>query len=451
VSLFSALSAAVTLGCVYLLARYFTHSRAGALLGSIALLLSYTFWSQAVIAEVYTPGMAFLGLVMVMLLRWNGSPQERRWALFFAAALAGVSVGVHAMAALVAPVAAVFVLAVLAVRRATWPEWRRTLTAAALGAMIGIFLCLLAFLYIDWHNPPSSFINVMLYPSRSIWGLTAADMDSPFKRMWLTLSAVQWRVVMFQGGSEAALASFNGYMDGFTDREFSIPFIFLVLYGWWEMFRRRPGPASFMLGSTLFILFYVLNYHPGDQYVFFLPTYIPMAAAAGVGMGTILEWITQRGSQLSVKAVYILFLLGMVWLIFQPSWQARWQALKTGKADFVIEDYAFPIQNLDEPRGLARLVLSEIPTHSLLLMDWRGLYSTFYMAQVEGWDEDIRIMEATPFGSNGRVADSLIEEVNLALQQGWNVYADNEYPGLADHFRLKYLGTSRWRQILSKG
>jgi hypothetical protein len=203
-----------------------------------------------------------------------------------------------------------------------------------------------------------------------------------------------------------------------------------------------------MLGSTLFILFYVLNYHPGDQYVFFLPTYIFMATAAGVGIGAILDWITQKVRPPIGKVAYILVLLGMAWLIFRPSWQARWQALKAGVADFVIEDYAFPIQDLDEPRSLASLTLSDIPSHSLLLMDWRPLYSTLYMAQVEGKDSDIRIIEATPFGSNGYVADSLVEEIDLALQQGWNVFTDAEYQGLRGNFRLKSLGTSRWRQIL---
>ena len=52
VNLFSAVSAAVTLGNVFLLGRYLTRSRIGALLGAFALGLSYTFWSQAIIAEV---------------------------------------------------------------------------------------------------------------------------------------------------------------------------------------------------------------------------------------------------------------------------------------------------------------------------------------------------------------------------------------------------------------
>ena len=58
ISLLSAICAAITVGGIYLLARYFTRNRIGAVLGTVALGISYTFWSQAIIAEVYTPGMA---------------------------------------------------------------------------------------------------------------------------------------------------------------------------------------------------------------------------------------------------------------------------------------------------------------------------------------------------------------------------------------------------------
>ena len=63
VNLLSALSAAVTLSVVFLLIRHLTHSRIGALLGSVALGLSYTFWSQAIIlahAEQLRPDITIL-------------------------------------------------------------------------------------------------------------------------------------------------------------------------------------------------------------------------------------------------------------------------------------------------------------------------------------------------------------------------------------------------------
>ena len=84
ISLLSAICAAITVGGVYLLARYFTRSRVGAVLGGMALGISYTFWSQAVIAEVYTPGMAFLVVVILLLLHWQTESRQRNLSLLAA-------------------------------------------------------------------------------------------------------------------------------------------------------------------------------------------------------------------------------------------------------------------------------------------------------------------------------------------------------------------------------
>jgi hypothetical protein len=58
IGFFSAIGAAVAVAGTYLAVHRLTVSRIGAVLGSAALALSYTFWSQAVIAEVYTPAAA---------------------------------------------------------------------------------------------------------------------------------------------------------------------------------------------------------------------------------------------------------------------------------------------------------------------------------------------------------------------------------------------------------
>ena len=122
ISLLSAVCAAITVGGVYLLARYFTRSRVGAALGSLALGISYTFWSQAVIAEVYTPGMAFLVGIMLLLFHWQMDPKNRSLSLLAAALLAGLSLGVHASVWLIAPPAVALVLWTLWKQRASRME-----------------------------------------------------------------------------------------------------------------------------------------------------------------------------------------------------------------------------------------------------------------------------------------------------------------------------------------
>jgi hypothetical protein len=452
VTLFSVLMASLAVAGTYLLCRMLTNSKAGAALATIALALSYTLWSQAVITEVYAAGAAFLVWILLLTLHWQQDPDKRGKSLFAAALLSGLSLGVHATTALSVLPAAGFVAAWLVSQRAAGKGWRRGLLTGGVGTLIGVGLWLAAFLYIDWHNPPSSFINVMLYPSRSIWGLAPEDMDSALKRIVLTLNSVQWNDVLFAGGSEAANESLGNYLSGITDREFSIWFLLFGLTGWWVLFSRSILHGSFLLASYGLCLYFVLNYHPSDQYVFFLSTYPALAAVAGVGFGALIEaparWriVSRRGWAPAVSAILALLL---TLAVVTPHLPERMPALKTGVASFVEEDYQFPVKNLREPRLLAQMHLSPLPDDAAVLMEWRDLYALGYLAYVEGQKPGILLAEAMPRGNDGKVSDSIVETIHQWLADGRPVYAAQRFPGLEERFHLT-LGPNRYVKIIEK-
>jgi hypothetical protein len=74
VNLLSAVAGALTVALVYLVARQLTHRRWPALLAAVALAVSPVFWSQAVIAEVYTLNSAFVAGLLWLALRWARQP-----------------------------------------------------------------------------------------------------------------------------------------------------------------------------------------------------------------------------------------------------------------------------------------------------------------------------------------------------------------------------------------
>ncbi len=75
VNLLSALAAAVTVAMVYLVARTLApRRRLPALAGALALAVSPVFWSQAVVAEVYTLNAAFVAALLWLALRWARRP-----------------------------------------------------------------------------------------------------------------------------------------------------------------------------------------------------------------------------------------------------------------------------------------------------------------------------------------------------------------------------------------
>jgi len=221
ISFFSALGAAVAVTGTYLAIHRLTVSRVGALLGSAALALSYTFWSQAVIAEVYTPAAACTIVCILLLWDWQAGGVQHRAALFYATLLIGLGLGIHASVGLLIPVAGAFIVFTL------WQESDRprdrwqAIGIAAGGGVLGIIIFVLAFILIDRHDPASSFINVTLIPSRSIWNLSAQALTRPEVRLWATVTALQWRDAMFSGGIAATMAALGRYGARLFATEFS--------------------------------------------------------------------------------------------------------------------------------------------------------------------------------------------------------------------------------------
>jgi 4-amino-4-deoxy-L-arabinose transferase-like glycosyltransferase len=451
VNLLSAVGAATTVSGVFLLTRYLTRSRIGALLGSVALGLSYTFWSQAIIAEVYTPALALLSVVVLLLWRWHNAPAERNRALLSAALLSGLGLGVHAFVVLIAPTAVVFVISMLWLRRLHWQQWRRALLVALIGVALGVGAFLLASLALDLNNPPSSFVQVALYPSRSLWGLEVTDLDSPLERLWLTMTGRQWQDAMFPGNLDIA-DEIVIYCDRLISYEFSPLMLLCALLGVTVMLHTEPKLGVFWLVALATILYFILHYQPPDKYIFYLPTSLLVAIATGCGAGSLLEWAHQhlvaRRKRRYLAPLYLLMVALLVLMVVRPFGTLRWRALRAGAATFVQEDYVYPLYNLAEPRRMFTWKLKSLPDNALLIVEWRALYTMYYLAHVERLRPDITILEASPHGAKeGMVADTLIQELKDALQEGRPVYAERVYRNLRDHFRVQPALGGEWYRL----
>jgi hypothetical protein len=454
VNLVSAVGAATTVSSIFLLTRYLTHSRIGALLGSVALGLSYTFWSQALIAELYTPALSFLSIIVLLLWRWHRAPLERSRSLLSAALLSGLGLGVHAFVALIAPAAAIFVIWTLWARHARSMQWRRSLAAAFLGLVVGMGIFFLTFFLTDINDPPTSFFRVALYPSRSIWGLKATDLNSPFERLWVTVSGLQWQNAMFPDGDGYVWRGLGTYAERLLTYEFSTGMFLCALLGLEVARRAVPKLGGFLLMALVTMLFFILNYEPPDKYIFFLPTYVLLAIGIGAGAGFLLELVYRHLVARRSRwygAFYVLAVTLLAWVVIKPFGASRWQALRTGAATFVQDRYAYPLYNLEEPRRLASWRLEQLPDDAVLILEWRALYTMYYLAHVERVRTDVTIMEASPYGGGGMIAGTLIQELKDALREDRPVYADRVYGNLRDHFRvLPALGGDWYRLSLPK-
>ena len=422
INLLSAVAAAGTVAGVFLLGCYVTKRRAAAVLGSFALLLSYTFWGQAIIAEVYTMGTLWWVMIMLALWHWGQRPSERQWWLFTAATLSGLSWGVHLYVVLIAPAALLYFLWIVRGRA----DWRPLAVMGVAGTAVGLGLSLLSFYAIDARQSVTGYDYVVHLPSGTAWGVTAADLQTPWQRLYQSLSAPQWHDAMFPGGLGFLATRLGAYILRLATLEFSLISLVAAIVGLQVMRQRHRNLAWFILIGYLTVLIVVINYEPGDKHIFYLPTYILLAVTATAGFGRILDRLEERGNVRHPLIKYMLLVL-LLLLIGQHFWPSRLAALGDGKATFITDTYPYPVDDLTEPRRIGAAFATALPDDAFVLMDWRSLYATYYIVAIEQGRTGITMVESTPYGTNGRVQPPLLAMIEEALRNGRPVYSDNRY------------------------
>lgn len=434
VTFLSVVGAAGAVAMVYLLGRFVTRSRAAAALASFALGFSYTLWSQAVIAEVYTLGMLWAALIMFCLWRWQTEPDKRPFSLFLGVVLIPLSLGVHLYVGLTAVGAFVFTLATI------WQQGKgrtQSLVYATAGTVIGVGLYLLAFTMVDGTNARTGYNPAVLFPARAAWNLAATDYDTAWERLYLSISAPQWQEAMFPGGLAFMAEKGVVYLLRLFAFELSLLAVVGAVIGLRTIWRRQRPFALYLLVALATVLFMVINYEPGDKHIFFLPSYLLLTVALAAGLEQVIAWGQRRvrsrtAVEASFMAVVVLLLLG------QHFWPSRLAALAAGAATFVLEDYPFPLHDLAEPRRVAEERITHLPQGALLLMDWRDMYALYYVGLVEGKNPGLEILEATPYGTDGQVVPTALDQVEAELRQGRFVFTQWEYGGLNGRFRLTF-------------
>ena len=107
-NLTSAIEGAAGCGLIVLAAAELSGSVAAGASAALLFAVSYTFWSQAIIAEVYALHIAFVAATLLLLLRWSNQPTTARLTAFFAVYALGF--GNHLSMILLAPGFTLFLL-----------------------------------------------------------------------------------------------------------------------------------------------------------------------------------------------------------------------------------------------------------------------------------------------------------------------------------------------------
>jgi hypothetical protein len=442
VNLFSAVMAALTVAVTYLAGKLLTGRSWAALFGASVLAVSPTFWSQALIAEVYTPGAAFLVAVLLFLLAWDVSGRRRD--LFLAGLLGGLSLGVHLSVALLAPAVALFLFLpgspgrIFTAARETRVSqssskappataagigplaaiWR----PAVLGALAGVGLALLAFLALDRHAPPANYFDSVIQPSRSAWDLRESDLDSPLERWAFGLGALQFRPYLFAAPGEVMPRQAGGYFSRLPD-EFSPLALGFAGLGVLSLLLHRRRPAALLLVGLLVQWLVTFNYAIWDLYVFFVPGYLLLAllASAGAawaadGCGALIRsWPARPALGVALGAAVLA--AGVL-----PVLASHWDVVMEGPERFPFEGYPVDDWSLKLLGPLVTATVADLPPDAVVFTDWDLLYPYYYVAQVEGGRADLLFVETFPRDDVDGLAASVLDTVREAMAQGRPVF-----------------------------
>jgi hypothetical protein len=366
-----------------------------------------------VIAELYCPAAALTAGILLLVLLWRTGYGDG--CLFAAGVLGGLSLGVHNTVTLLAPAILVY-LALTALTKRSW-------TLAVAGALVGVALALGAFLLLDALDSPSSYYNSVARPSLSTWGMTAADFDSPFERLRFLFAARQFRPFMFSEPirylPEQVLQYVASLQGIYTTAGLVLTGLGLAAFLAWQW---REGVLIW--GTLLTMLGFVFNYHVYDIEVFYLPSLIVVMAAAGSGIGALMQGIDRLAGRIgSLPDRWVphwahltagLLLVAAIIQIGPLLWEG-WTMSRLPITEVTDPDYPYPILQPEQPLNLARLVVDHLEDNAIVFTDWDMLYAYYYVAHVEQGRTDIQFHETYPQEGVETVAISALAMIDANL------------------------------------
>ena len=432
VNLLSAVMGAVAVAGLYLLGRVLTGRRWVPLAGALALAASPTFWSQAIIAEVYTSGLVCMVGVLLGISIWQQTGRVC-W-LFAAACLGGVSLGVHATHSLTAPAAILLVALTPQPRKANW-------VAAVAGAVIGSGVTLAAFAVIDRSAGQTSYFQTVIGPSRSVWNLEPEDLDGFLDRVKLSMSAPQFRGLLCSQPPDVTRQKAVDYSVNLR-REF--PPLWLVAAGagliW--LGRRNWRMTLLLVTAGATHLVFDLFYDMGGIHVLYLATYVPIAVGGVAGLalaadacGTLAERF-RRPPSCPATWDRVIAAVGLIVVICPMLWADAWDPQGRRMAWVPPEERdTLGVEHSAEFHRQVRELIDDLEDDAVVVTGWCTLYPYYYVAHVEQRRTGMVFIQNFPQKDHLELADSLLQYVE-EVSPHRPVYFTDRRQRAAERFEL---------------
>jgi hypothetical protein len=354
---------------------------------------SRTLWAYATITEVYALNALLVLFVFFLVVRWRrriiGTRTDSSAAvtthdtwIYAAAFVFGLAMGVHHVTvALTLPAIAVVVYRTEGLKFFTS---RRLLYAA----LISISALILVYSYLPWAASRSPPMN---------WGNPRS-----LQEIWWHITGRQYRV--FFTFSPATMGAQFVEFCRMAFHEFGFAWLpltlFLAVAGLASAYKRDRTAFWFLLLIVLADLAYSLSYEIAeDKDAYYLPAFISIAIAAGLGIRWLIQLAASRPSPM--WRPYVAAAIAIV-LTSTTAFAANWP-FNNRRHYFIADDYVENLFSTIAPSGL------------MLTQDWQVASPMLYAQEIEQRRRDVKVVD-----------------INLLRRSWYFDYLKHAHPGLMD-------------------
>ncbi|MFH1453237.1 MAG: DUF2723 domain-containing protein [Armatimonadota bacterium] len=412
VNFMSAFWAALAAFFLFLLVFRLTRKIEISFLSAMLFCFSPVFWSQAVVAEVYTLNIFFLSVCMYLLQVWRESDKNKFLYLF--AFMYGLSLTNHHFMAIAAPFFLIFII---------WTKWRILKDLKLVLGCIGLFIVgLLPYLYL----PIASKFNPVM------------DWGNP-ETLERFLAHIQRKTYSDVGigsyGIDVKLKFVKAFLSGFLD-QFGIVFIVIGVLGFLRLVVKDIKFLVLSLGIIIFngFVIAVTQEYPYSllrvvtMSVYYFPCYFVFACYIGYGLSYIWDLLGKvidknRVLKFIISVIILLIAVIPIWHNYHENDLSR---------NYVAYDYAKSVLDLTDKGAILFSKGDSI------------VFNLLYLQQVEGYRGDVKMYEDTGcvsgdiFGKDFAFSKLSEEQRDVIRRVAYNRIIDENYNKCPIYFSYNF-------------